>query len=133
MLTLKSLIGRHQLTIPAVPTVRHPYDVEAGGIAWEMDGKVYFVFEDQLDGYRSSASPVLCSDGDLYSLAGVWGERKRAVECKLVLSNDSGACEIIEFVDALTGHVWMRVGTDHTDDYYPWFVGEWRPMNESGN
>jgi len=32
-----------------------------------------------------------------------------------------------KFVDIKTGHVWLRFGTDDTDDYYPMFVFEYTP------
>lgn len=31
-----------------------------------------------------------------------------------------------ELVDVATGHIWLRVGTSNTDDYYPFFTFEYR-------
>jgi hypothetical protein len=33
----------------------------------------------------------------------------------------------VRFVDVKDGHVWLRFGTDNTDDYYPYFVFEYKP------
>jgi hypothetical protein len=128
MTTLKDLVGPHKLETVARMDIRHPFDADANGIAWAMDGKVYFVFEDQGDGYRSAASPILSADGDAY-MFGNWRPEylHREVVGRLIERTGSGEAEILELADVETGHVWLRVGTDATDDYYPWFVAEWRP------
>ena len=37
--------------------------------------------------------------------------------------------DTIQFIDVVTGKVVLEVGTDITDDYYPYCVLRWSPQN----
>lgn len=72
------------------------------------------------DGYRSFMDCVaLKTDNELiffgHSIANIRIE---------VLSDD---VKIYRFVDTDDGHIWLAFGTDHTDDYYPYFVFQYNP------
>jgi hypothetical protein len=118
---LSDLVGPHRLEAPGRVDVHHPFG-EENGIAWGMDGKSYFVFEDPEDGYRSHATDPLVTDAPLYAFGG--GEGFMTYRAVTGIIND----EILELIDDETGHCWLRVGTDNADDYYPRFMCEWRPM-----
>jgi hypothetical protein len=41
--------------------------------------------------------------------------------------------DTIQFIDVVTGKVVLEVGTDNTDDYYPYCVMNWYPENLACN
>jgi len=40
---------------------------------------------------------------------------------------------IIELADVITKKNVLIIGTNHTDEYYPFFVAQWHPENLSVN
>ncbi len=93
-----------------------------------MDGIAYLAIEDPNDGYRSCMGAVFSAKADAYSLGINYEWINRPVVCRHLDKSESYECDILEIVDSETGHVWLRVGTNNKDDYYPWFVSEWKPM-----
>ncbi len=85
---LKELAGKHQLECVRVD-VRHPFSDDTPGIAWAMDDKVYMVFEDRNDGYRSQAAPMLVGEGGAYEF---WDPDyiQREVVCRHVVKGGYG-------------------------------------------
>ena len=76
--------------------------------------------EDESDGYRSyfgcfATSPV----GKIFFGTPV-------ARVKFVDSSE-GPFSGWSLVDVVTGHVWLRVGTDNLDDYYPCFTFDYTP------
>jgi hypothetical protein len=126
---LSDLVGPHVLDFAGRVDVRHPFDPDANGIAWGMDNKTFFVFEDPNDGYRSCAeTPIVLDVPMAHYTRNYMSGLSRAVTGRMVLSGDYGTdCEILELIDDETGHCWLSVGTMNTDDYYPYFVGVWHP------
>ena len=108
--------------------VHHPFCHGANGCALDLDGTVVFVFEDPEDGYRSSATVPLICNGSLYQF-GVSPDYIRAPV--LIRRWTKGAygedADGIEIIDRRNGKTILRLGTDHSDDYYPLFTCEWRP------
>lgn len=125
---LKDLVGQHILDCAARTDVRHPFNADANGIAWSMDEKIYMAFEDANDGYRSSMASLLVAEGCAYNFWDPDYLGKRQVTCRMVTEGYGSAPDVLEVIDVATGHVWLRVGTADTDDYYPWFVAEWHPL-----
>lgn len=125
-MNLSDLVGKHKLQA-ARPDVRHPFNPDSEGIAWAMDDKVYIAFSDNNDGYRSNCAPLLIAEGPAWEF---WSPDyiMRDVVGRHVTKGEHGPCDILELIDAETGHVWLRVGTENIDDYYPWFVASWHPM-----
>lgn len=98
-------------------------------IRFRMDGKVYTGIEDPDDGYRSSLRGVYVSDDDVKNVfppIRVLAKMKEAGEYGQ--SNDT-----LQLIDLVTGKIVLEVGTDNTNDYYPWFVGAFFPDCMSTN
>lgn len=126
---LEDLIGPHKLTYAARTDIKHPFDYDKDCIVWGMDGKIYMAIEDINDGYRSSLGLIFVADGDMYELSSYPEFINRNVIVRHVTKSEYyGVSDIVEFIDIETGHLWMRLGTDNIDDYYPSFIAQWYPM-----
>jgi hypothetical protein len=116
--------------------VNHPFDTNANGVALEIarngESITVFVFEDPNDGYRSSATPPLIAHCSMYEYAGT-GEYIRVPVLISFLSYEHGNAEGIEVHDRRNGKLILQLGTNNTDDYYPYFTAEWKPENIEGN
>ena len=134
MATFKELVGEHIFKYVPKLDVRHPLSSDANGVLFGLDNMVYLVFEDENDGYRSCAGPLLSFEGAAYELGGSYHEYLReAVVCSHGTRCEYGEADTLEVRSKETGDLIFRVGTDNTDDYYPSFVVEWRPENLSAN
>jgi len=129
---LASLVGEHQLDAVDMSTtqVKKWSDTleDANVIRFRLDGKVYTAVEDPSDGYRSSMEKIFVSDdamNNVFSPVKVVGRINDKGEYH---SNDT-----LELIDVANGKTILRVGTDNSDDYYPWFVAEWTPGNMAVN
>lgn len=124
---LKDLVGPHKMLYAARTDVAHPFDPGKAGIAFVLDDVQYLAFEDDNDGYRSQMGALFSAPG-----AGcLWSPDyiQRDVVCRHVTTSQYGdGADILEVIDAKNGHLWMRVGTDNIDDYYPSFIADWFPM-----
>ena len=98
-------------------------DGDASVCRFELDGVVYSVAEDPCDGYRSTAKDVAVG-GDLQNRF-----PGHKVFCMHVGDQFSCECGILELVDVETSKVVLSVGTDSTDNYYPFYVAEFSPEN----
>lgn len=131
--SLDQLVGPHKMKHTPITDVRHPFDPDAGGIAFGLDDAIYMVFEDPSDGYRSHAGPLLSFKGRFSDL----GARRfdycdLDVVCSMKTSNgkegwERKECEILEVRVAETGDLILEVGTENTDDHYPCFIARWTP------
>lgn len=88
---------------------------------FQLGSVIFEVIENEDDGYRSSMQEVriLSTDAarkDREYLGGV-----------IIRDGDAGDFRGYEIVDENTGHVWLRFGTDHHDDYYPCFSFNFTP------
>jgi hypothetical protein len=122
-----------------VPSVRHPFNADANGVAFELvNGTIghesvalsVFIFEDPDDGYRSVAAPLLTFSVPLWEL-GLRGLEPLDVPVHISLwaDGDEDQYEGLVFTDRRNGRVILRVGTCVTDSYYPYFLSEWTPEN----
>ena len=111
---------------------RHPFNETANGTAIYLSkkgvDKTIFVFEDENDGYRSSATTPIVMEAPLDEVCN-YPEYVRVPVVVSELKGDYGKSEGIELRDARNGKVVLRLGTDNSDDYYPCFVSEWKPDN----
>lgn len=125
---LKDLVGEHQLS--GVDTIRErvkqseDYYEDYEVVRFVIDGKTYKATEDQADGYRSYLKNLEVTDEKVknsFPPQKVVGKMK----------DDSGweKNDTIQFIDKTTGKVVLEVGTDNTDDYYPYCVLRWSPQN----
>ena len=101
---------------------------DAEVVRFILDGKTYRAIEDPDDGYRSYLNEIEETDEKItneFEPQKVIGKMKENSEYQ---NNDT-----ILFFDAITEKVVLEVGTDNTDDYYPYCVIYWNPENLSIN
>ena len=128
-----SLIGEHVLdavdeSTEKVQTWGDNFE-DANVIRFRLDGKVYTAVENPDDGYRSSMDRLYVADDEM---------RNTFPPCKVLVRMSEGGeyyqvNDTLEMIDCTTGKIVLRVGTDNTDDYYPWFVSEFNPQNMAAN
>lgn len=129
--TFESLIGEHVLSGVDFNTVKIPRNWPEGSfedgnsISFELDGKVYTAIEDPEDGYRSSMESLQLVEGAVitnhFPPVKVIGRLKED-DKRWGHKNDT-----LQFILTTNGKVILEVGTDNTDDYYPWFVAFFDP------
>lgn len=130
---LQDLCGEHVLT--GVDRSNEDIKQEWGDrfeacevLNFTLDGTTYTACEDPDDGYRSSMKHLLVSDkptSNTFAPVKVIGRMK-----------DDGQYErnaVLELIDAKTGKLVLEVGTGNTDDYYPYWVGNFSPENMACN
>ena len=123
---LKELVGKHYLsgfdtsTEKAVDSRHEDFEV----VRFVLDGKTYKAIEDPSDGYRSYLQDLVITDeviSNTFPPQEVIGKMKE--------DSDYSVNDTIQFIDAVTGKIVLEVGTNNTDDYYPYCVMNWRPEN----
>jgi hypothetical protein len=127
------LYGQHELRAVRAD-VRHPFDSEASGFAFDLGDLTVFVFEDPSDGYRSCAIEPMIIKAPLYSF-GCSPEYIRApvLVREMTAGTYGDGAEGIEMIDTRNGKTILRLGTDNSDDYYPSFTCDWRPQDLADN
>ena len=87
---------------------------------FKLNEIVWEAIEDEDDGYRSYLDSVVIKNSD-----GIFQRQKLA---KVRIKRETeGDCEGYKLVGVKDGWVWLRFGTDYTEDYYPMFVFEYKP------
>lgn len=94
------------------------------GTAFKLGDKVWKATEDDSDGYRSYLSSLLVTDprGLIF-----FGSPIATVRVEDTTQPDTGGFQLVDIAD---GHVWLRVGTDYHDDYYPCFMFTYTPRKQ---
>ena len=111
---LKSLLG-HPYDFYGVDN--HAFCIGSGSGRMALEA-----VEDPHDGYRSYFGCFTTAQvGKVFFGASI--ARVLFEEAKISEEAFEGWC----LVDVDTGHVWLKVGTGNTNDYYPYFVFEYRP------
>jgi hypothetical protein len=88
---------------------------------FKVDEHVFQAIEDPDDGYRSYLGSIKLKSSD-----GLNFFRQPIARVKIVGTlNDN--FDGYKFVDVNNGHIWLEIGTDHNDDYYPYFVFSYKP------
>ncbi|MET4529122.1 hypothetical protein [Bradyrhizobium sp. JR18.2] len=87
-------------------------------IRFRLDGKVYTGIESPDDGYRSSLRGLYVSDDAMKNVFPPVRVLAKMKGAETYQTNDT-----LQLIDMVTGKIVLEVGTDNTDDYYPWFVG----------
>lgn len=126
--TLGSLVGEHMLDAVDFGTCTGRYEDDAQTFSFRMDGVVYTAVENPSDGYRSMMDKVLASDDVMRNVF-----LPVKVTARMRETCDYGTAEVLQLIDAANRKVILEVGTDNTDDYYPWFVAKWTPENMAVN
>lgn len=96
---------------------------------FKLDGTIYEAIEDKDDGYRSCLESVIVVKGKKIFFPNPVATVK-VVKVPTDYKNSYGGTDsqdIHELIDVSDGHIWLRVGTDNTDDYYPYFVFDYFP------
>jgi hypothetical protein len=115
---LNNLVGKHYLMGVDFENTNVGYN-DAQQINFVLDGKTYSATEDPEDGYRSCMKMILECQTAVKNLF---------YPVEVVGSMDEKG-EIIEFRSVKSGQIILRVGTDCSDNYYPWFVAQFTPEN----
>lgn len=132
---LKSLVGPHVLdavdmnssTLELLAQYNPELEI-ASTMSFRLDGVVYVALEDPDDGYRSYLRRLIVCEQPMKNVSppcdvvGVYAE-----------GMDDRVSDIVNFIDVVTGQVVLGVGTDNTDDYYPYCVMYWKPENMAIN
>lgn len=124
---LDSLVGEHVLD--GVDLLNERVKIygenfeDASVIRFRLDGVVYTAIEDPDDGYRSSMEKIYAEKGEIKN---AFPPVKITARKK---PDDGQTNDTLELIDAVTGKVIVEVGTDNTDDYYPYFVSAFWPEN----
>lgn len=124
---LKDLAGKHLLS----GVDRLSESLEHWGsyancdvINFVLDGVTYSVIEDPGDGYRSSMREIVVSERRVANnfppveVVGVYRDRRSYY-----------VSDILEVYDTLSGRLVIEVGTENTDDWYPYYVANFNPEN----
>lgn len=133
---LSELVGAGMMTFVPNLEIRHPFRNDASGVMFGLDDTVYIVFEDESDGYRSNAGPLLAFKGSPYEISGSFYPEyiREAVLCSHRNQGEfGGEDDVLEVRSIETGKIIFCVGTENVDDYYPCFVVRWSPENLSAN
>lgn len=90
---------------------------------FKLNDRTFSVIEDEQDGYRSSLDRI---DEIHPSLEGFFKDPIATVYVQYTDFANRGPDDFVgyRFIDINTKYVWLKFGTDNTDDYYPWFVYE---------
>jgi len=83
--------------------------------------RAFEVVEDEADGYRS-----MLDEAREVPLADTIHFREPVTEVTVGKVENSSAFSGYEMLDR-NGHVWLKAGTDYSDDYYPCFVFDYTP------
>lgn len=88
---------------------------------FKLGAQIWEAIENEDDGYRSYLDSILVTD----KREGIFSAKFLAQV--RMLSSDDVDFDGWKLVDISDGHVWLRVGTDNSDDYYPNFVFDYAP------
>jgi len=94
-----------------------------------LDGVAYQAVEDPDDGYRS-----YCKDIEIVDAATIKNKFEPIeVICKMTEDGQYQKNDVLEIYDGITGGIILEIGTENTNDYYPYFVFRFTPENMSLN
>jgi hypothetical protein len=98
---------------------------------FKLDDTVWEAVEDPDDGYRSHLGfMAIVQEADRSIFFQTPIARVRVVHFVGSYDTDYGSkrdCDFFHLTDADDGHIWLTVGTDNTDDYYPCFTFHYEP------
>ena len=89
------------------------------GNSFKLGSVIFEAIEDPDDGYRSYLETIrITTKGHFH---------KRPLAYVQILSTSTEVYEGYILYSPDTNHIWLRVGTDNIDDYYPYFVFNYIP------
>lgn len=91
---------------------------------FKLDKTVYEAIEDENDGYRSYLDSVVVIDSkdDIFF-------NRAIAKVKATEVDDGNYFRGYEFIDITDNHMWLKIGTDNYDDYYPCFLFQYYPKS----
>lgn len=132
MVEFKSLVGEHVLDAVdrSNETIKHEFygSEQCEVIRFRLDGVVYVAMEDPEDGYRSCMRDLVTEESEMKNVF----PPVRVMVRHRTDATHSGwpqVDDVLEFICIENGKEILTVGTENTDDYYPSFVGDFRPEN----
>lgn len=127
---LEQLVGVHHLTGVEMLVVTEKngwgYAEDVNAVRFVLDGVVYQATEDPDDGYRSMLGTIGVIEGATVKYM------FPPVKVRCAMSDEVNE-EILHFTDMDNGEIILKIGTDCSDDWYPWCVMEWTPENMACN
>lgn len=89
----------------------------------------YEVREDENDGYRSSMDDVIKvpKKKQIFFPSPIARVRVQSVD----VEDSDGSFSGFHLVDVKTDHIWLKFGTNDTDSYYPYFVFDYKPRDDT--
>lgn len=84
---------------------------------FKLGRQVFEAVEDESDGYRSYLGSIEVRDPKGLTFFG-----RPVAKVRIEKVDDGSSFDGYQLVDVRDGHVWLRVGTDHADYYYPCFT-----------
>jgi hypothetical protein len=126
---VKDLVGKHYLSGFDTATEKadnsyNSYNEDFDVVRFVLDGRTYKAIEDPSDGYRSYLQDLIVTDeviSNTFPPQEVIGIMKE--------NDNYSVNDTIQFFDIVTGKIVLEIGTDNTDDYYPYCVMNWYPEN----
>lgn len=92
---------------------------------FKLDDEIYEAIEDESDGYRSYLQEIKpTTDEEAEANLIFFQNPVDTVKIVDVTDNTFNGYEIVSVDD---GHVWLKVGTDNIDDYYPSCIINYNP------
>ena len=126
IIEFSALYGLHELSGVDFEVVKatERYDEDANVMRLLIDGRIYVATEDPDDGYRSTLGTFELVDGPpiqntFTPIPVIVSAREHGEDSK---------SDVIDFVAVATGKIVASVGTENTDDYYPYFVANFDPQ-----
>lgn len=126
---LIDLIGKHTFTGVELGTTEREmwagrYE-KVNSVKFELDGIIYMATENPDDGYRSYMNELEIINEPL---------KFKIPQMQVVCVHDTkdeygDKSDILSFIDVENGKVFLRIGTENTDDYYPYCLFEYKPEN----
>jgi len=129
---LNDLIGEHLLSgvdsnTEAIKRYGYVYE-DCEVIRFVLDEKTYKATENPDDGYRSYLNDIDVTDEKVTN-----NFPPQKVFAKMKENGAYSVNNTIQFFDAITTLLVLEIGTDNTDDYYPYCVMRWLPENMAVN
>lgn len=118
---LKDFVGLHEYGGVELG-INSEYGAEY--VIFMLDGNCYKIEEDPSDGWRSYAKDVEEYHGEM-SRRCILPYPIKVVCCM----DDNPDNNILKFMDAENGKIFLLLGTEHTDDWYPHCRFEYNPEN----
>lgn len=123
---LEDFVGIHELS--GVEQIKTTVDgTDVNGVLFRIDNVTYLVYEDEVDGYRSHCSEVAVHHGPMRY---TFPPQKLIFEMADSYPNEN---HVLVGRNLATWAIVFEIGTENTDDYYPWFQFTWRPEHLPNN